>query len=57
VQVAVLLGQVGSIRKCNLNDAWFNAAQFSADQTHDRLFGEARFDFFREEGITWLMRH
>ncbi len=44
----MLLGQVGSIRQRDLNDARLDAIQFRADQSHDRLFGEALFDLFSE---------
>ncbi len=54
VQIAMLLGQIGAIRKRDLNHARLDASQLRSDQSHDRLFGEALFDLFREGGITWL---
>jgi hypothetical protein len=53
----VLLRQVGTIRQRDLNNAWFDATQLSADESHYRLFGETLFDFFREGGVSGLMRH
>src|ERR1043166_8765830 len=52
----MLLREVFTIRKRNLNDSGFDTAQVGADERHYRLFGETLFDLFREGGIAWVHR-
>jgi hypothetical protein len=57
VQITVLLRQIETIRKGDLDESRFDAGQLCADEIHYRLFCETLFDFFREGGITWFMGH